>query len=145
MMARTGNSALFATLCCLTLLFITACGGDGGGQQPVTMPPVEKSTTTAERTIAPTASPPAQAGPAVVTIYDFAFNEYNDVVAKPGAQVTVKNLDEEAHTLTSNTPGAFSVDLAPKSEATFPAPTQPGSYPFHCDHHSSMHGTLIVQ
>lgn len=146
MMARTGNSALFVALCYLTILFTTACGGDDGGQQPETMRPVEKTTTTttAERTTAPTA-PPAQAGPAVITIYDFAFNEYNDVVTRPGAQVTVKNLDEDAHTVTSNTQGAFSVDLGPKSEATFTAPTQPGSYPFHCNHHSSMHGTLIVQ
>jgi plastocyanin len=145
MMARTGNSALFAALCYLPILFTTACGGDDGGQQPETMRPVETTATTAERTTAPAAPLPAQTGPAAITIHDFAFNEYNDVVAKAGAQVTVKNLDEDAHTVTSYTPDAFSVDLAPKSETTFTAPTQPGSYPFHCNHHSSMHGTLIVQ
>jgi plastocyanin len=146
MMTRTGKPAILATLCYLTILFATACGEDYGGQQPETMSPVETTTTTAERTTAPTAAPPpAQAGPPVITIFDFAFNEYNDVFAKPGAQVTVRNLDEDAHTVTSNTPAAFSVDLAPKAEATFTAPRQPGSYPFHCNHHSSMHGTLIVQ
>jgi plastocyanin len=145
MMARTGTSALFAALCYLPITFATACGGDDGGQQPETMLPVEQTTTTtAERTTAATA-PPAQTAPAVITISDFAFNEYNDIVAKPGAQVTVKNLDEDAHTVTSYTPSAFNVDLAPKTETTFTAPTQPGSYPFHCNHHSSMHGTLIVR
>jgi plastocyanin len=144
MMTRTTNSAMLAALSYLTILFATACGGDNGGQQPETMRPVETPTATAERTTAPPAVG-EPAGPAVITIHDFAFNEYNDVVAKPGALVTVKNTDEDPHTLTSNTPGAFSVDLAPMSEATFTAPTQPGSYPFHCNHHSSMHGTLIVQ
>ena len=140
-----GKAAKLATLCS-TILFATACGGDDGGQQPETMRPVETITTNVERTPAPTAAPsPAQAGPSMITIYDFVFNEFNDVVAKPGAQVTVKNLDEDAHTVTSYTPGAFSVDLAAKSEVTFTAPTKPGSYPFHCNHHSSMHGTLIVQ
>jgi plastocyanin len=146
MMTRTGKSVMLATLCYLTIVFATACGGDNGDQQPETMSPVETTTATAERTTAPTAAtPPAQAGPPVITIFDFAYNEYNDVVAKPGAIVTVKNTDEDAHTVTSNAPGAFSVALAPMSEATFAAPSQPGSYPFHCDHHSSMHGTLIVQ
>jgi plastocyanin len=135
---------MLATLCYLTILFSAACGGDNGGQQPATEPPVETPTATAERTTAPTAAP-APAGPPVITIHDFAFNEYNDVFAKPGALVTVKNTDEDPHTVTSNTPGAFSVDVAAGSEATFTAPAKPGSYPFHCNHHSSMHGTLIVQ
>ncbi|MGI8612722.1 MAG: cupredoxin domain-containing protein [Nocardioidaceae bacterium] len=29
--------------------------------------------------------------------------------------------------------------------ATFTAPTKPGSYPYHCTYHSSMHGTLVVK
>jgi plastocyanin len=144
MMTRTANSAMSATVCYLTILFATACGGDNGGQQPEATRPAEPPKATAERTTAPPAAP-APVGPPVITISDFSYNEYNDVVAKPGAQVTVKNADEDPHTLTSNTPGAFSVDLAPRSEATFTAPAQPGSYPFHCNHHSSMHGTLIVQ
>jgi plastocyanin len=81
----------------------------------------------------------------MITIYDFVFNDFNDVVVKPGAQVTVKNTDADAHTVTSYIPGAFNVDVAAGSEATFTAPSAPGSYPFHCNHHASMHGTLIVQ
>jgi plastocyanin len=28
--------------------------------------------------------------------------------------------------------------------ATFTAPTTPGSYPFHCEYHRTMHGVLVV-
>ena len=31
------------------------------------------------------------------------------------------------------------------TKATFIAPAQPGSYPFHCEKHASMHGMLTVQ
>jgi plastocyanin len=142
MIARTGKSAMLAMLSYLTILFAAACGGSDTGQQPETASPAETTTTTTEPTAAP---PPAQAGPPMITIDDFVFNDYNDVAVKPGAQVTVKNTDRDPHTVTSNTPGAFNIDVAAMSEATFTAPSQPGSYPFHCNHHSSMHGTLIVQ
>jgi len=146
MMARTSTSAMLATLPCVTILSAAACGGSDTGQQPAATTPAATTTTTYEPTSAPTAAPPpAQAGPPTITIFDFVFNEFNDVVVSPGAQVTVTNTDEDPHTVTSYTPGAFDIDIAAKSEATFTAPSQPGSYPFHCGNHTSMHGTLIVQ
>jgi len=59
--------------------------------------------------------------------------------------VTVTNADPEPHTMTADD-GSFETDsIAPKSELTFAAPEEPGSYPFGCTMHSSMNGTLEVR
>jgi plastocyanin len=146
MMGDAGKPAILATLSCVTILSAASCGGSNTDQQPETTSPAATTITTTEQTTVPTAAPPpGQAGPPTITIDDFVFNDFNDVTVKAGAQVTVKNTDEDPHTVTSYTPGAFNVDVAAKSEATFTAPSQPGSYPFHCNNHTSMHGTLIVQ
>jgi plastocyanin len=79
---------------------------------------------------------------ATVTIKDFAFDSPSSVA--PGATVTVTNEDAEAHTLTADGAGGFDVKIDPGASETFTAPTKPGSYPFHCDYHSNMRGTLTV-
>jgi plastocyanin len=145
MRACTGKAAALATLSYLTIVFATACGGSDVDQPEATSPAETTTATTALTTPRAEAPPPAQAGPPTITIDDFVFNDFNSLTVKAGAQVTVKNNDADPHTVTSNTPGAFNIDVAARSEATFTAPSRPGSYPFHCNHHSSMHGTLIVQ
>jgi plastocyanin len=62
----------------------------------------------------------------------------------PGATITVDNKDGTDHTVTSDTGNAFD-DAASPGTSTFTAPTKPGSYPFHCTIHPSMHGTLVVK
>ena len=71
--------------------------------------------------------------------------KYTDVTVPPGAQVTVVNNDSAEHTVTADSSGAFNVEVDDKHQATFTAPTQPGTYPFHCTYHPSMHGVLTVQ
>jgi plastocyanin len=63
----------------------------------------------------------------------------------PGATVSVMNMDGDAHTVTSDTDGAFAVTVSASSTATFTAPATAGTYDFHCDYHSNMHGTLVVK
>jgi plastocyanin len=77
-----------------------------------------------------------------VTIKDFAFTTPDSV--SPGATITVDNKDGTAHTVTSDDGKAFD-DAAPSGTSTFTAPTKPGSYPFHCNIHPEMHGTLVVK
>ena len=60
----------------------------------------------------------------------------------PGAKITVKNVDTDAHTLTGATFDTGNID--PGGTGSFTAPTKPGSYPFGCQYHSDMHGTLVV-
>jgi len=77
-----------------------------------------------------------------ITISGFAFSE---VTAAPGATVTVTNEDAAPHTVTADDEGAFEevrVDGGSSGELT--APSEPGEYPFHCEIHRNMTGTLVV-
>jgi plastocyanin len=56
----------------------------------------------------------------------------------------VDNQDGTEHTVTADTGDAFD-DPARAGTTTFTAPTEPGSYPFHCEIHPEMHGTLVVE
>jgi plastocyanin len=79
---------------------------------------------------------------ATITIKDFKFSGATSVPA--GAQITVKNDDTEAHTVTSDTKGAFDVKVDPGKSTTFAAPAKAGSFPYHCTYHGNMHGSLKV-
>jgi plastocyanin len=63
----------------------------------------------------------------------------------PGAQIIVTKYDSVEHSVTADTASVFDVDIEGNADGSFTAPTEPGSYPFHCTYHPSMHGTLIVQ
>ena len=76
-----------------------------------------------------------------VTIKDLAFTT---TPVKAGATVTVANNDNVTHTVTSDDGKSFNVSIDPGKTATFTAPAA-GSYKFHCNIHSQMHGTLTVQ
>ena len=81
-------------------------------------------------------------GPAALSIHDYTFSP---ALVTPGASVTVTNLDPTAHTVTSDAGGLFDTKDVPGGRTvTFTAPTAPGSYPYHCAIHSTMHGTLVV-
>jgi len=79
----------------------------------------------------------------VVTIENFAFAPRTLTVA-PGTMITVVNADAVSHTLTAVS-GAFDTgDIAGGATAHFAAPTTPGTYPYRCDIHQFMTGTLVV-
>ena len=78
----------------------------------------------------------------VIRIKDFA---YSALTVSPGATVTVHNMDQEAHTVTSDMSGLFNVNVPPGQMVTFTAPTTPGRYAYHCTYHGNMHGVLIVK
>jgi plastocyanin len=81
-----------------------------------------------------------------ITIKDFSFSPGTITVA-PGATITVHNQDSATHTVTAVSPhtGVFNTgDVSPGSTATFKAPTAPGTYPYICNIHQFMHGTLVV-
>lgn len=62
----------------------------------------------------------------------------------PGAQITVINEDVEAHTITADTINAFDANIQ-VGTGTFTAPTEPGTYTYHCIFHGNMKGTLTVK
>lgn len=87
--------------------------------------------------------PAASSG--TITIQNFAFGA--PLTVKPGATIKVTNIDRTAHDVASDDQGTFRTPLLNQGEnATFTAPTQPGTYRFSCTVHAQMQGigTLIV-
>jgi plastocyanin len=83
------------------------------------------------------------AAAADITIANLTFPP-QPVSVKSGATVTVKNTDALTHTVTSDDGTSFNISVNANSTGTFTAPSKPGTYKFHCNIHSSMHGTLTV-
>lgn len=93
----------------------------------------------------PSAGSSSGSKPASAAIGIQGFSYASPPSVSPGAKVTVTNHDSVAHTVTSDTDGLFNVNVQPGANATFTAPTKPGSYKFHCIYHGNMHGTLVVK
>jgi plastocyanin len=76
-----------------------------------------------------------------ITIQNLTFHP---TPVKAGSTVAVKNMDGFEHTVTSDDGSSFNISVPGGSTQTFTAPAKAGSYKFHCNIHSSMHGTLTV-
>jgi plastocyanin len=118
---------MFASLAAVALL-ASACGGSSSGS-PTT-------TTSGSGSHASTST-------AHVTIQNFKFSPAT-LTVKPGTKVSVTNKDTATHTLTSNTGKFDTGDIQFNSTGSFTAPSQPGSYGYHCTVHPFMVGTIIV-
>jgi plastocyanin len=129
---------LFWVAMCLAAALTTACGGSSNVSNQS-----QASTATATASGSEASSAPAAASAATITIADMSFGE--PVTVPPGAQIAIKNNDSVEHSVTSDTADKFSKDVDGNEEGTLTAPTEPGSYAFHCKYHPSMHGTLIVK
>jgi plastocyanin len=109
-----------------------ACGSSG------------RSTTSPSPT---SASGSAAASGTTIVIKNFAFMPA-DLSVRPGATVTVHNEDPTTHTVTAVSPHdkIFNTgDINAGATKTFTAPTSAGSYPYICEIHQFMHGTLTVK
>jgi plastocyanin len=108
----------------ILLLFLSACGSN---------------TTTSP------AAAPTSVSAITVTIQNFAFHPAKFTVS-PGATITVINDDEVIHTLTAdNAEAAFnSGDVTKGVPVSFPAPTKPGTYPFHDYFRKYLTGVMTV-
>jgi len=145
------NFARIATLSAVAVLGVSglsACGstsdsagaGAGSGSSGDSASSAPASSSAQPSSASPSSSAPAAA--AVLTIKDYKYSGASSVA--PGTQVTVKNEDSEAHTVTADSGGAFDVKIDPGKSASFTAPAKAGSFPYHCTYHGNMHGTLKV-
>lgn len=124
----TGLSALVVA----AALGLTACGGSS---PPSTAPPQSAPAATAGVT--------GSTAAAQVVITSFSYQVAGPV--QPATTVTVRNDDNVAHTVTSDTAGEFDVTVPAHGTASFTAPQTAGSYPLHCTFHPNMHGKLVVR
>jgi plastocyanin len=80
---------------------------------------------------------------AKVLVKDFAFNP-TPLTVKAGATVTWTNMDDEPHTVVSDT-GAFKSGGMDTNESFSYKFDKPGTYHFTCSIHPRMVGTIVVQ
>ncbi|WP_082580839.1 cupredoxin domain-containing protein [Phycicoccus sp. Root563] len=103
--------------------------------------PMPSETPSSKAAESPTSSASDAASP-VITITDFKFKVPASVA--PGATITIKNGDSQAHTVTSKS-GGFDVKIDPNGTATMKAPDKAGSFDFVCTFHADMSSTLVVK
>ncbi len=76
---------------------------------------------------------------------NFAFSP-STIKIKAGGTISFTNKDSAKHSITSDDGKSFDSGLIAKDQTkTVKAPTEPGTYTFHCSLHPSMKGTLIVE
>ena len=113
-----------------TVVVVSACGGSSNNDST---PAAQKPSTTAA---------PSSGGSDAVTIQNFKFGPAS-LTVKAGAKVTVTNSDRTTHTATADG-GAFDTgDLDPGASKTITL-SKAGTYPYHCQIHSFMKGTIVV-
>ena len=127
--------SMFLAVMGIIAVIVTACGGSSS-----TYETTENATSSAQA--ANENSPSTTAG-ATITIANMAFGE--PITVAPGAEIAVVNNDSVEHSVTSDTAGAFDVEVDGNEKKTLTAPSQPGDYPFHCKYHPNMKGTLTVK
>jgi plastocyanin len=117
------------------VLGVTSCGDDdsGGG--------TASATAVASAPAGGGGATTPAGGEASITIAGLAFPP--ETHAKAGETIKITNSDSVNHTVTADD-GSFNVD-APGGKTVDLAAPAAGTYPFHCNIHSSMHGTLVVE
>ncbi|WP_287932009.1 hypothetical protein [Arthrobacter sp.] len=91
------------------------------------------------------ASGMAASGDAMAGMIHIESGHYrNAAPVAAGSMVTVMNMGNAAYTVTSDDGHSFSVLVPAGATASFKAPGKAGSYPFHSDGRSAMHGVLTV-
>jgi plastocyanin len=83
----------------------------------------------------------AASGHVTVAISNFKYAPAK-LTVKPGTSVTFSNHDMTAHTATANA-GFDSGTIKPGASATVKF-SKPGTYPYICQFHAFMHGTVVV-
>lgn len=136
-----------AAIAVALLTGLTACGSASSTDAPPSgaAPSTHSSAPSANASTAPVtphAGASTSTGTAVIIIKNFGYSGATTVPS--GATVTVTNHDGVAHTLTADKGDAFDVNVGAGQTKTFVAPKTPGTYPYHCDYHGNMHGTLKV-
>ena len=125
--------ALAAGIAALTLATTTACGGDDDDDD-------EASTDTTESE-APSAGGGSGTADATLEVTEF---EFDDVTAPAGGTLEVVNSSGGGHTFTADD-GAFDEAFGDGNSVVVDVPAEPGDYPFHCEIHPDMTGTLTAE
>jgi len=126
-----------------TVLLLAACSSGGATTAPSAEAPAEPS---AEASAAPPAEaacvPSAAGGEVDVAIADFNFDPAS-ITATAGQTVTFTNSDSAPHTATLDD-GSCTTPNINQGESSALTFNVAGTYPFHCNVHPNMKGTITV-
>jgi plastocyanin len=84
------------------------------------------------------------ASTASITIAGFKFTP-GPIKVRSGASVEVTNTDDAAHTLTADDGHSFDSGTVEHDKSTSVRAPRPGRYMYHCQIHSYMTGSLVVE
>ena len=87
-----------------------------------------------------TASAATPASASSITIKDFEFKP-TPLKVKAGVKIKITNRDDTTHTLTANK-GAFDAGHISPGKTASIVVKKPGTYPYHCEIHNFMKGTI---
>ena len=124
-----------ATLVAVTAL-VAGCGSSAGGDDGMS---AQSSTTSSSA--APSGGAPVQS--ATVDIKSFEYKPVTVTVRK-GGRVRWTNSDSTAHTSTADD-RSFDTQTIDKGKARMVTMTTAGTFPYHCDFHPFMKGTVVVE
>ena len=128
----------------LASLALAACGSSSSSSSSATSSSAASASTSSSSSAATPAgkSRPVTSGHVTVAISNYKFAPVK-LTVKPGTRVTFSNHDMTAHTATAS--GGFdSGTIKPGASATVKF-SKPGTYPYICQFHAFMHGTVVVQ
>lgn len=127
-------------LVALAVLAVAVLAGCGGGED---RPAATQTPAAATPQATASATPTTSGAPAKVRIKNFDFAPAR-LAVEAGTKVTWTNQDASNHTVTfAKAPGDLgNVDEKGKATATFQTP---GTYPYVCQYHPNMKGTITVK
>jgi plastocyanin len=80
-----------------------------------------------------------------IEIKDFTFSPQT-ITVKPGQVIMITNRDSAKHDFAADDGKSFNTELISTDQSVLvTAPQNPGEYPYHCNPHPTMKGTLIVE
>lgn len=112
------------------------------GPAPTTTPSSGPGATTTTTAAPSTTAAPPPSGQGAITIQSFSYNPAVLNVAR-GTTVTATNLDSTPHTWTSDNRAWDSGNMGQNARASHTF-ASPGTFPYHCEIHPSMKGTVNV-
>lgn len=130
------------TLAAGAVLFLAACSSGGATSAPTTAASAAPSAEASAAAAGPACAESATAGEVSVAIKDFAFGPA-DIQAKVGQTVTFTNNDSAPHTATLDDGSCTTPNIATGASDGLMF-TAAGKYPFHCNVHPNMKGTITV-
>ena len=128
------------TLSAGAILILAACSSGGATSAPTTAPSTAPSAEASAPAAGAACSESAAAGEVSVAVKDFAFNP-SAITAPVGQTITFTNGDSAPHTATLDDGSCTTPNIASGSSDGLMF-TVAGTYPFHCNVHPNMKGTI---